>query len=143
MPVYQAQLKRTAFRSFAPAAGVYSGASPPRPPPWAGAAAGACAKAEDSVLIVSATAIAALVPKIFRRTVISSPFLLRVVRVTGGNLDHASIRRYPNVAEGWQQQPVHFTLASPGLAELEVDGARSWPTPTDLDGHRFCGSASP
>src|SRR5580658_3760219 len=91
MPVYQAQMKRTAFRSFAPAAGVYTGASPPRPPPWAGAAAGACAKAEDSVLIVSATAIATLIPKIFRRTVISSPFLLRVVRVTGGNLDHAEV----------------------------------------------------
>src|SRR5580698_3649647 len=32
MPIYQAQLKRTAFRSFAPAAGVYSAAPPPRPP---------------------------------------------------------------------------------------------------------------
>src|SRR5580704_16790602 len=80
MPVYQAQLNRTAFRSFAPAAGVYSGA-PPRPsrpppcappppapapaPPWVGAAAGAapadCAKAEDGSLIVRATAIATLV----------------------------------------------------------------------------------
>src|SRR5262249_25021147 len=87
MPVYQAQLNRTAFRSFAPAAGVYSGAPPrpPRPPPcapappapaprpsWAGAAAGAapraCAVAGDGALIVRATAIAAtLVPKIFRR----------------------------------------------------------------------------
>src|SRR5262249_56997876 len=88
MPVYQAQLNRTAFRSFAPAAGVYSGAPPPRPPrpppcapappapaprpSWAGAAAGAapraCAMAEDGALIVRATAIATLVPKIFRRT---------------------------------------------------------------------------
>src|SRR5271155_720531 len=105
MPIYQAQLKRTDFRSFAPAAGVYSGprGRPPRPPPcpppppaWAGAAAGACAIAEGGALIVRATAIATLVPKIFRRTVISSPFLFKVVRVTGGNLDHASIRRYPN-----------------------------------------------
>src|SRR5215469_8685883 len=123
MPIYQAQLKRTAFRSFAPGGGVYCGAAPrpPRPPPcaplppWAGAAAGACAMAEDGALIVRATAIATLVPKIFRRTVISSPFLFKVVRVTGGNLDHASIRRYPNVAEGWQQQPVYFTLASPAI----------------------------
>src|SRR5215469_15530113 len=117
MPIYQAQLKRTAFKSFAPAAGVYCGPPPrpPRPPPWAGAAAGACAMAEDGALIVRAAAIATLVPKIFRRTVISSPFLSKVVRVTGGNLDHASIRRYPNVAEGWQQQPVYFTLASPAI----------------------------
>src|SRR5437867_10849065 len=37
IPVYQAQLKRTAFRSFAPAAGVYCGPPPrpPRPPPCA------------------------------------------------------------------------------------------------------------
>src|SRR5262245_43080242 len=85
MPVYQAQLNITALRSFAPAAGVYSGAPPrpPRPPPcapappapaappWAGAAPGAapraCAMAEDGALIVRATAIATLVPKIFRR----------------------------------------------------------------------------
>src|SRR5437016_13605308 len=81
MPVYQAQLNRTALRSFAPAAGVYSGAPPrpPRPPPcappppasappppWAGAAAGAapraCALVEDGALIVRANAIATLVP---------------------------------------------------------------------------------
>src|SRR5580765_4711349 len=85
MPVYQAQLNRTDFRSFAPAAGVYGGAPrPPRPPPcpppppapaprpaWAGVAAGAapacCALAGDGALIVRATAIATLVPKIFRR----------------------------------------------------------------------------
>src|SRR6185436_9434132 len=82
IPVYQPQLNITAFRSFAPAAGVYGGAPrPPRPPPcappppapawppWAGAAAGAapraCAVAEDGMLIVRATAIARLVPKIF------------------------------------------------------------------------------
>jgi hypothetical protein len=109
MPIYQAQLKRTAFRSFAPGAGVYRGAPPrpPRPPPcappppWAGAAAGACAKVEDGVLIVRATAIATLVPKIFRRAGISSPFLLGI----------------PTVAEGWQPRPVYFTLASPAKAE--------------------------
>src|ERR1051326_2055233 len=85
MPVYQAQLNRTAFRSFAPAAGVYGGAPrPPRPPacpppppapaprpPWAGAAAGAapppCALAGDGAVTVRATAIARLVPKTFRK----------------------------------------------------------------------------
>src|SRR5215470_1408371 len=82
MPMYQAQLNRTAFRSFAPAAGVYDGAPKPRPrpapcpppppgaaprppwAPWAGAAAvapPACAKAEDGTLIVRAAAIATLV----------------------------------------------------------------------------------
>src|SRR5262245_18079520 len=85
MPVYQAQLNITAFRSFAPAVGVYGGAPrPPRPcapppaapaprPSWVGAAAGAvppaCAMPEDGAQIVRATAIATLVPKIFRRTV--------------------------------------------------------------------------
>jgi hypothetical protein len=44
--------------------------------------------AKDGALIVRATAIAILVPKIFRRTVISFPFSFKVVRVTGGNLDH-------------------------------------------------------
>src|SRR5579871_1296977 len=77
MPVYQPQLKRTDFRSFAPAAGVYGGAPrpprpPPCPPPWA------CAMAKDGAPIVRASAIATLVPKIlfrtvFRGTVISSP----------------------------------------------------------------------
>src|SRR5262245_3503747 len=114
MPMYQAQLNRTDFRSFAPGAGVYAGPPrprPPRPPPcapappapaprpsWAGAAPGAapraCALAEDGTLIVRATAIARLVPKIFRiRTaMMMTPSLYLVVRVTGGNLDHASIR---------------------------------------------------
>src|SRR6516165_1379137 len=130
MPIYQAQLKRAAFRSFAPGAGVYCGAAPrpprlppcvPPPPapaprsPWAGAAAGACAMADDDALIVRATAIATLVPKIFRRTVISSPFLFKsfalpaeiwITRPSGG---------LPTVAHGWQQQPVYFTLASPAI----------------------------
>src|SRR5579863_418208 len=76
MPIYQPQLKMTAFRSFAPAAGVYVGPPrPPRPParppppapapgpPPACAAAlsPACAKAEDGALSVRATAIAILV----------------------------------------------------------------------------------
>src|SRR5262249_11957746 len=95
MPVYQAQLNRTDFRSFAPAAGVYGGAPPrpPRPPPcappapapaprppWAGAAAGAapppCALAGDGALIVTATAIARLVPKIFGKTAMMIPLLV-------------------------------------------------------------------
>src|SRR5262245_37580907 len=117
MPMYQAQLNRTDFRSFASFAGVYAGPPrprPPRPPPcappppataprpsWAGAAAGsaprACAMAEDGALIVRTTAIATLVAKIFRRNSMMIPLMhsLRsclVVRVTGGNLDHASIR---------------------------------------------------
>src|SRR2546426_231360 len=90
MPVYQAQLNKTAFRSLAPAAGVYSGAPPrpPRPPPcappppgpaprppWAGAAAGAappaCAKAEDGSLNVRATAIATPVHIILFRDAIA------------------------------------------------------------------------
>src|SRR5580698_8253250 len=70
MPIYQAQLKRTDFRSFAPAAGVYCAPPPPRPaparppppppaprpppppparpPPAAGALAGAWALAVDN-----------------------------------------------------------------------------------------------
>src|SRR6185436_6175981 len=67
IPVYQPQLNITAFRSFAPAAGVYGGAPrPPRPPPcpppppapaprppWAGvagAAPPACALADGAMI---------------------------------------------------------------------------------------------
>src|SRR6516225_8904964 len=130
MPIYQAQLKRTAFRSFAPGVGVYCGAAPrpPRPPPcappppalapgppWAGAAAGACAMVEDGALIVRATAIATLVPRIFRRTVISSPFLFKVVRVTAEIWITRPSGGLATVADGSQQQPVYFTLASPAI----------------------------
>src|SRR5262252_3158486 len=109
MPIYQPQLNRTALRSFAPAAGVYSGAPPrpPRPPPcapappapaprplWAGAPAGAaprpCALAVGGALIVRATAIATPVPIIFCKTAMMISFL--VVRVTGGDLDRVTVR---------------------------------------------------
>src|SRR5262245_40732650 len=99
MPMYQAQLNRTDFRSFASFAGVYAGPPrprPPRPPPCACAPAGAapvcCANAADCAVIVRAIAIATLVPKIFLRTAMIIPPFCLVVRVTGGNLDHASIR---------------------------------------------------
>src|SRR4029453_4478119 len=66
IPVYQAQLNRTDFRSFAPAAGVYSGASPWRPPPpcagvWAPAAGAAgrfCALDRNARLIIKGPKIA-------------------------------------------------------------------------------------
>src|SRR5215469_9812047 len=101
MPIYQAQLKRTAFRSFAPGAGVYSGAPPrpprpparppptapaPRPPGPSSAAPPACAKAEDGSLTVRATAIAILIPKIFRKTAMMIPLLCLVVQVAGVDL---------------------------------------------------------
>src|SRR4029450_7154789 len=108
MPVYQAQLNSTAFRSFAPAAGVYNGAPRPRPPPgapptpgpaprpsWAGVAAGAppaCAKAEDGALIVRATAIATPVHIIpFREAMAISRSRL-VVRVPGGNIHDGALQ---------------------------------------------------
>src|ERR1700681_1195217 len=104
MPMYQAQLNRTAFRSFAPAAGVYNGAPPPRPPrpPWppgarAAAAAPPCRRAcanapVDSALIVRATTIATLVQVMpFREFMVISRFR-SVVRVTGRDFDLASVR---------------------------------------------------
>src|SRR5215510_6130662 len=90
MPMYQPQLNRTDFRSFAPGAGLKY-CTPPRPrpppgapapfgpgPPWAGAAAGAapaCAKTEDEAPIVRAAAIATHVHMVLFRDdiVISSP----------------------------------------------------------------------
>src|SRR5262249_5455053 len=97
MPVYQAQLNRTDFRSFASFAGVYGGAPrprPPRPPPCACAPAGAapvcCEKDEDGALIVRAMAMATVVPTIFRKPTMMIPPL--IVRVTRRNLDHTSIR---------------------------------------------------
>src|SRR5580658_9697221 len=138
MPIYQAQLTRTAFRSFAPAAGVYDGAPrPPRPPPcpppppapaprppWAGAVAGAappaCPKTEAGSLTVRPPPIAILVPKIFRRTVMMIPFLFsrsRYRRKFGSRVHPECV---PTVVEGWQQQPVHSTAPSLAIAELEV-----------------------
>src|SRR6185295_12492019 len=99
MPVYQAQLNRTALRSFAPAAGVYSGAPPPPGPaprpPWAGAGAGAappaCAKADGS-LIVRATATATPVHIIpFREAMAISRYRL-VGRVTSGDIHDLAVR---------------------------------------------------
>src|SRR5713101_9327322 len=123
MPMYQAQLNRTAFRSFAPAAGVYSGAPrPPRPPPcappapapaprppWVGGAAGAappaCAKAEDGSLIVRATAIATLVHIIpFREAMAISRYRL-VVRVTRGYIHDLAVRPRNRLEES-QRTPV-------------------------------------
>src|SRR5580658_2245032 len=78
MPIYQPQLKRTDFRSFAPALGVYVGPPRPRPPPprppppgpcaFAGACApsGACAIANDSVVIVTTAPIAILFKMMLR-----------------------------------------------------------------------------
>src|SRR5690348_14664384 len=97
MPIYHAQLNRTAFRSFAPGAGVYTGARfrAPRRAACSGPAGAepvACANAEDGSLTVSAIAIATLAPKIFRRTVMMAPSPLSVVRVTGGDLNRAPVR---------------------------------------------------
>src|SRR5215212_286448 len=78
----------TAFRSFAPAAGVYGGAPRPRPGPWpagawppaAGAAPGGCAPAVDGTPIVSAVANATVVQMRFRRKVMS----ISLCRPAGG-----------------------------------------------------------
>src|SRR5579863_487562 len=59
MPIYQPQLKRTDFRSFAPGAGVYVGPPRPRPPPPPGGGpSGACALAKDRVAIARTDPIA-------------------------------------------------------------------------------------
>src|SRR4029453_8961676 len=105
MPVYQAHLNTPAFRSFAPAAGVYGGAprppgAPPPPGPaprtsWTGAAAGAPPprpKGGGGALVVRATANATPVQIIpFREAIAISPSRL-VVRVTGGNIHDGAVR---------------------------------------------------
>src|SRR5262245_11279839 len=151
MPVYQAQLNRTDFRSFASFAGVYAGPPRPRPPPcappppapaprpWAGAAAGAappaCALAMDGALIVRATAIATLVPRNFCRNFMMIPLisywlraialafapLMLVVRVTGGNLDHASIRH----DDGFEESQRTAVLRGKELYRDLVTGVQS------------------
>src|SRR6185295_1195537 len=102
MPIYQPQLKRTAFRLLSPAAGVYGGAALPLPcpplpcPPFACAGAGACALAVDSTPMVKTMAIVTCVYIIFRRKVIIVPpgvlGCRLIVGVTGGNLDHVPVR---------------------------------------------------
>src|SRR4029453_7289786 len=136
MPVYQAQLKSTAFRSFAPAAGVYSGAPRPRPPPgapptpgpaprpsWAGAAAGAppaCAKAEDGALIVRATAIATPVHIIPFREAIAISRSRLVVRVTGGNIHDGAVRPRNRLEESqWTPVPCRDELRGQRFPTLE------------------------
>src|SRR5436853_1388364 len=78
MPMYQPQLNRTDFRSFAPGAGVKGGAAGPRPPrpcagawaPAAGAAPLAWALDNDGTPIMSVAAMATLVRIILFREVI-------------------------------------------------------------------------
>src|SRR6476469_8488307 len=99
MPMYQPQLNRTDFRSFAPAAGVKGGGAGPRPRPCAGAsapAAGAapraCALDADGTLIMRVAAMATLVPIIlFREAIVISRCGL-VVRVTRGDIQDAAVR---------------------------------------------------
>src|SRR5580700_11255007 len=105
MPIYQPQLKRTDFRSFAPAAGVYVGPPRPRPPPPrppppgpcapAGACApsGACAFAKDSVPTASTAPMAILVKLILRGKAIMSLFFTSLFGgVRGCDLDHVPVR---------------------------------------------------
>src|SRR3984885_1102665 len=145
MPIYQAQLKRTAFRSFAPAAGVYSGAPPrpprpparapppaPAPPPPSAAAAGAktpaCAKAEDGSLTARATAITMLVPKIFRKTAIMIPLLCLVVWVTRGDPHQTPVQHDHGLEEAQRtavprRQKLHLAgaVADPRVITHSVD----------------------
>jgi hypothetical protein len=71
--------------------------------------------AENGALIVRAMAIATVVPKIFRKTVMmilllvesfALPAEIWITRPSGGA---------PTVVEGCQQQPVYFTPASPAI----------------------------
>src|SRR4030095_10623983 len=111
MPMYQAQLKSTAFRSFAPAAGVYRGA--PRAPP-------ACAKAEDGALIVRATAIATPVHIIPFREAIAISRSRLVVRVTGGNIHDGAVRPRNRLEESqWTPVPCRNELRGQRFADLE------------------------
>src|SRR5262245_55234809 len=109
MPVYQAQLNRTDFRSFAPAAGVYA-APPPRPPlpppcacppaapaplppcPWPAAGAAplpfCCAFAVGSAINVRTTAMAILIHILCREAMMFPPL---VVRIAGGDLDRVTV----------------------------------------------------
>src|ERR1700691_1457395 len=97
MPIYQAQLKRTAFRSFSPAAGVKTGRAGPRP----------CAPAAGSALIVRTAPIAIRAPIVlYREAMMFCSCRLFGGRlfggrlfgdcllggVLGGDLDHASVR---------------------------------------------------
>src|SRR5438094_5186671 len=143
MPMYQAQLNRTDFRSFAPAAGVYGGAPRPRPArpppcapappgpaprsPWAGVAAGAapraCAKAEDGAPIVRAAAIATPVHIIlFREAIVISsrgrgPL---IVGVTRGDIQDGAVRPRNRLEESqWIPVPCGDELRGQRFTDLE------------------------
>src|SRR6185369_13030767 len=142
MPMYQAQLNRTAFRSFAPAAGVYVGAPKPRsrpapcppPPPGpaprppcapsAGAPAGAtppaCAKAEDGTLIVRTAAIATPVHIITFREAMEISRSRLVVRVTRGDIQDLAVRPGNRLEKSqWIPVPCRDELRGQRLADLE------------------------
>src|SRR5262245_20345261 len=104
MPVYQPQLNMTAFRSFAPDAGVKGGAPRPRPRPWpwpspAGALAPgpgpapACAPAMDGTPMVSAAANATLVQMRVLRKVMIIPLRRLVGGCAGKNRDSSPVRQ--------------------------------------------------
>src|SRR5262252_10453905 len=96
--MYQAQLNRVDFRSFAPAAGVkYCGPRPrPRPPPPCAAAGGGalappCAKTEGASPIVKAIAIATPVHIVFFKAMAISRSRL-VVGVAVGDAQDLAVR---------------------------------------------------
>src|SRR5215213_2176078 len=104
MPVYQPQLNITPLRSFAPAAAVYGGAAPPRPPrpcpagcpaacpPAAGAAPRSWAPARDGTPIMRAATIATRVHIVLFREAILISRYRSVVRIARGDSHDGAIR---------------------------------------------------
>src|SRR5215469_4441167 len=134
IPVYQAQLKRTAFRSFAPAAGVYSGPPPrplpppcPPPPPCSPPArpcAGACALAVGSAPIVRTVAIATCATTILFMMAAPCLVSILIVRIVAGGLDFVPVRKdhHPQGTQGsaiLRRKELHFN----GIPDVE--GIRS------------------
>src|SRR5438067_2072834 len=144
MPMYQAQLNRTAFRSFAPAAGVYAGPPRPRPArpppcapaapgpaprsPWAGVAAGAapraCAKTEDDAPIVRAAAIATPVHIIFFREAMAISRSRLVVGVTVRDAQNGAVRPRNRLEES-QGIPVPCRDELRGQRFADFEGIRA------------------
>src|SRR6185503_14265876 len=130
MPMYQPQLNRTDFKSFVPAAGVYSCTAPrPRPPPpppcagaWApaGPAPCACALDRDGRLIMSVAMIATHVHlSIFREAIMISRSRL-VCRATRGDIQDGAVRPSNRLEESqWSPVPCRDELRGNWFAALE------------------------
>src|SRR5213594_3670133 len=116
MPMFRIQLKSTAFRSLASFAGVY-GSGTPRGP---------CALAVRALIVRTAPIATGIQCRqmILRRVAMMVPRSCLIVRVTGGDLDHATVR-HDNRLEKTQRTAIPCGKELHSNVVSGVEGIRS------------------